>query len=153
MSPDDAFAMRYQHYLHGQRGAGLPLAIFLITVMALITVTLTQLLQTTGEMESQDIQSGRAFYAAESGAQLALTRIVPKDPEAAIDTTDCPVDPASPVTVYSHDFSQGSLAGCEVIVECESANGSDGPVATLYSRGSCGTGQSAAHREIEVRAQ
>jgi len=133
--------------LNSQAGAGLPLAIFLITVMALIAVTLAQLQQTTGEMEAQDIQSVRAFYAAESGAQLALTRIVPKDPDMPIDTAACTSG------LYTQNFSAGSLSGCEVTVDCESASSSDGPVATLHSAGSCGSGLDAAQREIEVRAQ
>ena len=130
-----------------QRGAGLPLAIFLITVMALIAVTLAQLQQTTGEMESQDIQSGRAFYAAESGAQLALTQIVPKDPAMPIDTSACTTG------LYQQTFSAGSLSGCEVSVDCNSVSSSDGPVATLQSEGTCGSGLDSAQREIEVRAQ
>ena len=130
-----------------QRGAGLPLAIFLITVMALIATTLAQLQQTTGEMEAQDIQSGRAFYAAESGAQLALTRIIPKDPDMSIDTAACTMG------LYQQTFSVGSLSGCEVNVDCESVSSSDGPVATLRSKGSCGSGLDSAQRQIEVRAQ
>lgn len=132
-----------------QSGAGLPLAIFLITVMALIVVTLAQLQQTTGEMESLDIQSSRAFYAAESGAQLALTELVPKDPEQDVATSAC--DSLSPF--YEQDFSEGSLSGCEVTVECDWVSGSEGPVATLTSEGSCGSGLDSAQRVIEVRAQ
>lgn len=138
-----------------QQGAGLPLAIFLITVMALIAVTLAQLQQTTGEMEAQDIQSGRAFYAAESGAQLALTQVVPKDPDIGIDTATCP---ESGTTVYNEAFSEGSLSSCDASVECECDSiDSDDPgecaVATLSSVGSCGSGLDSAQRAIEVRAQ
>lgn len=130
-----------------QQGAGLPLAIFLITVMALIVVTLAQLQQTTGEMESLDVQSVRAFYAAESGAQLALTRVIPKDPDQPIDTAACTGG------IYEEDFDQGSLSGCDVNVDCEWASGSEGEVATLYSQGTCGSGLDQAQRQIEVRAQ
>ena len=136
-----------RHRPSTQAGAGLPLAIFLITVMALIVVTLAQLQQTTGEMESLDIQSGRAFYAAESGAQLALTQIMPKDPAQPIDTAACGDD------LYQQTFSEGSLSGCEVTVDCEWASSGDGPVATLQSEGSCGTGLDAAQRVVEVRAE
>lgn len=138
-----------------QAGAGLPLAIFLITVMALIVVTLAQLQQTTGEMESQDIQSVRAFYAAESGAQLALTRVVPKDPSMRIDTGTCP---EAGTTVYDESFTQGSLSSCEAQVECQCdsddpADPSKCVAATLTSVGSCGSALDSARRVIEVRAQ
>ena len=131
----------------GQAGAGLPLAIFLITVMTLIVVTIAQLQQATGEMESLDIQSSRAFYAAESGAQLALTRIIPKDPDDPVDTAACTS------ALYQQTFSSGSLDGCEVTVDCEPASSSEGPVATVSSVGSCGAGIDQAQRKIEVRAQ
>jgi len=45
------------------------MAIFLITVMALIVATIVQLQESSGEMEALDVLSTRAFYAAESGAQ------------------------------------------------------------------------------------
>lgn len=130
-----------------QRGAGLPMAIFLITVMALVVVTIAQLQETTGEMESLDIQSTRAFYAAESGAQLALTQLIPKDEGQPVETASCSND------FYQQSFDEGGLSGCQASVDCAWADSSEGPVATLTSRGSCGSGLDRAQREIEVRAQ
>lgn len=130
-----------------QQGAGLPMAIFLITVMALIAVTIAQLQQTTGEMEGLDIQSTRAYNAAESGAQLGLTEVVPPDPGDPIDTAACTSD------LYEEDFDAGGLAGCSVSVSCDSSGGGDGPIATLVSTGTCGSGTDRSERQIEVRTQ
>ena len=133
--------------LSRQRGAGLPMAIFLITVMALVVVTIAQLQETTGEMESLDIQSARAFYAAESGAQLALTRVIPKDADQNIDPGNCTSD------IYQQNFSEGGLAGCSARVDCEWVDSDEGIIAILSSTGSCGSGLDQSRRQIEVRAQ
>jgi len=60
--------------LSRQQGAGLPIAIFIITVLALIVTSMAQQQESSGAAISQQILSQRAFYAAESGAQAAVTR-------------------------------------------------------------------------------
>ncbi|MDX1588761.1 MAG: hypothetical protein R3296_07460 [Oleiphilaceae bacterium] len=123
----------------GQQGAGLPLAIFLITVMALIVATIAQLQQTSGETAALDILSGRAFYAAESGAQLAMTEVLPDE-----DSLVCPLD-------RDYGFTRSGLRGCEaqVTVVCEG----DEPIARITSVGRCGSGPDRASRRVEVKVQ
>ena len=55
-----------------QIGAGLPVALFIITVLALIVTSMAQQQESSGASVSQQILSQRAFYAAESGAQVAV---------------------------------------------------------------------------------
>lgn len=133
-----------------QRGAGLIMAIFLITVMALIVTTITQLQQGTAEMESLDIQSVRAFYAAESGAQLALTQLLPADGSVG---ASCDGG-----TLYSRSpFPKEGLRDCSVTVTCNQATvvseGENENYYTLTSTGTCGSGLDQGRRVIEVRAQ
>ena len=128
MCPDSTYRT-----VHRQKGAGLPLAIFLITVMALIVVTIAQLQQTTGEAEASDILSTRAYYAAESGAQLAMTL---QEEGAGCGFTNRTFD----------GFTQG-LSACEARVSC-SMTGS-GNLFRLRSVGECGT----ARRIVEVVAE
>jgi len=142
--PRNRFLSRWRR----QRGVGLPMAIFLITVMALIVATIAQLQQSTGEAEALDILSTRAYYAAESGAQLAMTRVLPDDPDAQVSVTACTDD------VYQQGFDQGGLSGCSVSVDCTSVDdGAGRPLATLTSTGECGTAPEVARRTIEVRVQ
>ena len=133
--------------IRAQQGAGLPLAIFLITVMALITVTIAQLQQTTGEMESLDIQSTRAYYAAESGAQLFLTGVVPASED--VDVT-CPPPPPG---LDSFDFEEEALSGCNAEISCDLDDDTDPVIATVTSTGTCGAGMDRASRQIEVRVR
>ncbi|WP_203301745.1 hypothetical protein [Marinobacter sediminum] len=134
------------HMLHLQQGAGLPVAIFVITVLALIVVGIAQIQDSTGQSVSLQIQSQRAFYAAESGAQVGLRDALESDSCGAVQ---------SPLA-----FTSPGLAGCEAQVSCEilvadiQGNGSNDTVYVLISQGSCGTGSpDAATRTIEVRAR
>jgi len=127
-----------------QRGVGLPLAIFIITVLALIVVTITQLQQGTAEMEIQDLQSKRAFYAAESGAQAALALLFPLDGSAGASCS---------ISIFENTFSVAGLNGCSVSVSCSSDSLGSTTYFTLTSQGTCGSGLDQSSRIVEVRAQ
>ncbi|XOZ33305.1 hypothetical protein ACMDCT_14005 [Halomonadaceae bacterium KBTZ08] len=128
-----------------QRGAGLPVAIFLITVLALIAVAMTQLQQSTGASMGQQILSQRAFYAAESGAQVAVTEVLGGGSCSAMTS--------------NLNFSDGALKGCEAALTCQSVDGDiDGSPAeetvyTIASEGKCGSGDETSRRTIEVRVR
>ncbi|NIV36491.1 MAG: hypothetical protein GWN58_45770 [Anaerolineae bacterium] len=127
---------------HGRRshqsGAGLVMAIFLITVMALIVTTMAQLQQTTGEAEALDIQSTRAYYAAESGAQLAMT--LQEEGEG------CGFGSRT-----FDGFSNG-LRDCKADVRCTDLNSQE-KVFRIQSHGQCGSGADLASRTVEVLAR
>ena len=126
-----------------QSGVGLPLAIFIITVLALIVVGITQLQQGTAEMEIQDLQSTRAFYAAESGAQAALALLFPVSGSA----TSCTA------AMYEQSFTTVGINNCSVVVHCTSQSLGAKTYYTLRSEGSCGQGTDQARRMIEVKAR
>lgn len=126
-----------------QRGAGLPVAIFVITVLALIVIGMSQLQQSSGDAVSLQIQSQRAFYAAESGAQIAVRKVLDADDCGAI---------SSPI-----NFGAGALSACSASLSCESATaaigGGGNTVYSIESTGQCGTGPDSASRLVEVRVR
>lgn len=128
-----------------QHGAGLPVALFVITVLALIVVSMAQQQESAGVAVGQQILSQRAFYAAESGAQVAVTE--------ALDGGSCASVPASV------NYTQAGLAGCRANLSCSSVQADiDGDstlerVYTLVSTGLCGSGAEAASRTVEVRVR
>ncbi len=126
--------------LERQSGAGLPIALFIITVLALLVFGMAQLQQSSGEAVSLQIQSQRAFFAAESGAQLRIPSIL-----EAIDKEETPSCPA--ITT----FSAAGLADCSASFDC-AFDGSN-EVFTLASTGSCGSGADSASRTVEVKVQ
>lgn len=123
---------------HQQRGAGLPVALFIITVLALLVLGMAQLQQSAGEAVSLQIQSQRAFFAAESGAQVGVGRVL-QDP----DNPQC--------FAGSISFSDPGLSGCRVAITCSETPGNE--VFTLTSAGRCGSGPDAASRTVEVRVR
>lgn len=137
MCPDNVIAP--------QSGAGLPIALFIVTVLSLLVLGMSQLQEGIGQSVSLQIQSQRAFFAAESGAQSAVRK--------ALDG-GCPsVLSASPL-----NFSADGLAGCSASLACEAVTADiSGPggdtVYTIVSMGSCGNDPYRTKREIEVRVR
>ncbi len=132
------------HNLVNQGGAGLPVALFIITVLALLVIGMAQLQQASGDSVSLQIQSQRAFYAAESGAQVAVRDVLEAGNCSALTT------PLS--------FSASALNGCSAALTCESVTENiSGPggntVFSIASTGQCGSGPDRALRTIEVRVR
>lgn len=133
MSPDQQ--------LTKQTGAGLPIALFIITVLSLIVLGMSQLQESSGNAISLQIQSQRAFFAAESGAQAVIADLLKEADEGSISRQD---------NRYDIEFSGANgLAGCEATVEYSS---SANDVALVESFGVCGKGApDEARRTVEVR--
>lgn len=134
-----------------QSGFGLPMAIFVVTVLALVIAAMSQLQQSSSEGVILQMQSQRAFYAAESGLQLSLNLLLPPDGGSGRSCT------ASPF--YSHAFnpppgaSLYGLSNCSVMVECQSTSVNGDTYFTLTSEGTCGSGTDSARRTTEVRVK
>lgn len=127
-----------------QAGAGLPIALFIVTVLALLVLGMSQLQQSTGEAISLQIQSQRAAFAAESGAQVAVRNVLEADSCGAI---------SSPLS-----FSTAGLVSCRAVLQCDSItadiNGPGGnTVYTISSTGQCGAGPDRAQRAMKVRVR
>jgi MSHA biogenesis protein MshP len=131
--------------LSRQQGAGLPIAIFIITVLALIVTSMAQQQESSGAAISQQVLSQRSFYAAESGAQAAVTE--------ALHSSGCGSFPKS------LSFDEAGLKNCSASLECSSVqadiDGDSNPetLFTLISEGQCGSGAEATSRTVEVRVR
>ena len=130
--------------INKQRGIGLPMALFVITILAMIIAAITDLEESSGVGFGLDVNSMRAFYAAESGAQVDMANIFPATGSSA----SC-----GPLTSSTYSFSSTGLNGCEAVVDrsCVSIESVD--YFTLTSTGSCGNGLDKAVRVIDVRAR
>ncbi len=130
---------------HRQRGFGLPLAVFIITVLALIGAAMVTLTRTGQESVASEIQSSRAFYAAESGAQIALTAVLPLS-GGSIGVAGCNALNVNPA------FTAPGLEGCAASVTCSGRTVDGHDYYTLTSEGECrfGNSGSTARRRIEV---
>jgi len=116
-----------------QSGAGLPIALFIITVLSFIVLGMSQLQESSGNAISLQIQSQRAFFAAESGAQIAVAKILAGE--------SCPTG--------SVGFSREGLSACFADISCSGSG-----IVEIESTGRCGSGQNdEASRTIKVRVR
>jgi len=126
-----------------QRGFSLPVAIFILVVMALIGSALVNLTQSSHQALSQEVMSTRAFYAAESGAQYAMGQLFPLNGAAATCSAPYPT-----VTLTAM-----GLDGCTAVITCSSNTLGANTYYTLTSTGSCSFATTSATRQIELMAK
>ena len=125
---------------HKQKGLGLATAIFVITVMAILSVLIAQLVSNNAETTQEEIELIRAFYSAETGIQFGMNKLFPPD---GVTPSACPAGPVN------YDLEEGGLSRCEADVYCESVTVSAVNYYTVTSTGTCGE----VNRTIQVRAQ
>jgi len=121
-----------------QMGMGLPVALFIITIMSLIAVAVNRLGESSSQAYSQNVLSARAFYAAESGAQLRAQGVISAMPCA------CGLD-----QTYTFAAAITGLSGCSAATACTSIVANTETYCTIISIGTCDG--SNAQRTIEVR--
>lgn len=122
-----------------ERGMGLVAAIFLITVVAALSVAIMRSVQTGADAFALDVVAHRAFAAAESGAQLGANRLF-----APSGTPACSAS-------TSYDFDSLGLTSCVAVVGCQSEAIDGEPLYTIRSAGRCDSGGVIAEREVLVR--
>jgi hypothetical protein len=69
--------------IRAERGMGLATALFVITIMALLSVLIMQLVRSNAETMEEEILLLRSFYAAQAGAEYGLNRALPPDGSAS----------------------------------------------------------------------
>lgn len=132
---------KYQTCLKNQKGLGLPSAIFLILVMTLLLAAINQINESSSSAKGREWLSMRAFYAAESGAQLAA--VYQLTPEVA---------PACNASFISNlTLTATGLLSCNINVSCEEKIVNTVSYFTLTSTGVCGTGIDSATRAVQIR--
>lgn len=122
-----------------QRGIGLPVAIFTITLLALIAVAIYQLGSQNAASYQEQINLTRAFYAAESGAGFALNSLfAPEDyPLYSGRAANCSAWPAGTGFPRLYEFRVAGLNQCTASVSCADVVVDTTVYSTLTSTGTC----------------
>ena len=121
-----------------QGGLGLPVALFIIVIMSLIAIAVNQIGASSSQSYSQNVLSTRAFYAAESGAQLRA--------ENTLTPTACACSGGADVT---YNFTVTGLNQCSAVTNCTSFSANGNTYCTIVSIGRCNN--TVAERTVEVR--
>ncbi|WP_283788576.1 hypothetical protein QNI23_000895 [Bermanella sp. WJH001] len=128
-------------YRNKQLGLGLPSAIFLILVMTLILAAINQINESSAISQGREWLNIRAFYAAESGAQLAAVYQLTPQASPSCDTS----------FISNLDLTSTGLNNCSISVSCEEKIVNLQSYITLTSTGVCGVGSDSATRVIQIR--
>ena len=106
--------------------------------MSLIAIAVNQLGASSSQSYSQNVLSTRAFYAAESGAQLRA--------ENTLTPTACACSGGADVT---YNFTVTGLNQCSAVTNCTSFSANGNTYCTIVSIGRCNN--AVAERTVEVR--
>jgi len=115
-----------------QSGIGLPAAIFVITLMAVIAVAVNQLLSQNAQTFEEELNLTRAFYAAESGIGFTMNTIFPPEEYSGYPGGVCEA------TERVYNFTVAGLNQCSATVSCTDVTASGKTYATILSTGVCG---------------
>ena len=133
-----------------QKGLGLPTAIFVITIMALLAVAINALVRNNAESTGEELKLIRSFYVAESGLQFGMNAVFP--PPASGLASSCP-GLGSPTTYSPFDIPGSNNCSVEVTCSEQQVAVSGGPALesffTIESTGTCDD----VSRTFQVRAQ
>lgn len=132
--------MHHNYLRSKQTGIGLPVAIFIITIMGLIAAAVNQMGETSSQAYIQNVLSIRAFYAAESGAQLRAQTVLSAIP------CSCGAD-----LTYTFGATVKGLNLCSAATSCSQFTADSETYCTIESIGRCDN--SKAERTIEVRVK
>lgn len=128
-----------------QQGFGLPMALFVITVLAVIISSMASIQNNAASSSSLQIQAHRALFSAESGIEAALNLLIPPDGSAGQACATAPY--------FSYAFTVPGLRGCNATVTCSEIIVNSENIYTLRSVGQCGSGLDSSSRTLEVRAK
>lgn len=137
-----------------QRGFLIPLAAFLVVAMGFMAAAMLRATSQTNLASSQELYSQSAFYAAESGAQGAMSVLFYGTPDKDL------VDAACGAMNITTNYTAPGMNVCSSVVTCgcNDESGAACSVAAQYSfyrlisTGRCETGPVIAVRTVEVSA-
>ena len=118
--------------------------LFTIIIISLLAAALMNLNSQSSISNAHQVISARAFFAAESGAQLQALALFPVSGAAVADACTNPVTP--------HTFNVDGLKGCTAAITCADREINSVHYYQVVSTGQCNTGDDLqATRTIEVR--
>jgi MSHA biogenesis protein MshP len=107
--------MRRPSYQHG---LGLPAALFVITLLAVLAVAINALVAQNDAAFEEEVLLTRAFYAAESGAGLGLNALFPPQEFPAYATGAGTLAGSCAVADAAYTFAAPGVNACTAAVTC-----------------------------------
>lgn len=135
--------------LHWQKGIGLAAAIFVITLLAIIALTINRLVEQNAQTFVEEINLTRAFYAAETGAGFTMNSLYPPEDYSSYSNLpdNCADWGAGETFPRVYTLTVDGLNQCTATVDCSDKEVSSVIYTTIESTGACGD----VERTIQVR--
>lgn len=150
---------------HDQQGFLIPLAIFILVIMAVLALSIARMATQVSVSGAQEVVSVQTFYAAQSGAEQGMQTLY--FPDAS---TRLGVDTRCAALNQTFSYNVTGLKGCSALVTCScvyqdgtacnassvanygdsAPSGKLSSVYTITSVGTCGAGAISATRTVEV---
>ncbi len=128
------------------KGFLIPVAAILVVGIGVLALAISRMASQAGQSSIIEGISAQAFYAAESGAQYAMNRLM-------FNVTDRTVSDANCGTLGTTlNFTAAGLGVCSATITCSVGTVPGNPQSfyTIRSEGTCGSGAMIAERIIEV---
>jgi len=132
-----------------QQGSALIVAIFVITVMAVMATALMKINWSQSDTTTREVLGTRAWFAANSGIEWGLNRLFPIDDGSTVQVCDSDAQ-FLPVSADKFHHCRASVT-CEAITVATSAGSA--MHYKLESTGTCGTGKNKMVRVQEAWAK
>jgi len=127
-----------------QQGFLIPLALFILVGMAALSIAVVRMSASSNTQSFQELLSVQTFYAADSGAQLAMNQVLFPSATRSVGDAAC----TAMVGVTSTILSCSVTRSCSLAVDSTGTNS----VYTIESTASCGAGDMASERTIRASA-
>lgn len=139
------------------KGAALPIALFIIVVMALVGAALVRLTTDASQGVVHEVIGQRAYNAARSGAEIFLVQLFAHDSnvnETLCQARDPGVLPSQNPDVSPHlnQFTTPGLTDCSAKVFCDVAEIESTTHFRIVSQGSCDAGGMIYTKELLLEA-
>jgi len=133
-------------FVSTQHGFGLPLAIFVMTILASLAVMMSGLVNDNMIGRTDQANLVRAMMVAQSGAGLALNQMFPPSDSPEYQNTTCPAS----FTFSNIDITADpGMASCSLTVGCAAVGVSPNTMYVVTSKGTC----DGVSRSIQVDAR
>ncbi|RZA08156.1 MAG: hypothetical protein EOO68_02445 [Moraxellaceae bacterium] len=132
-----------------ERGFLVPTALFIVVGLGALAISIARMAGSANSMALREALSAQAFFAAESGIQLALFNLYNGATTRALATTNC-----STLDVASRTFTPVGLKACTVVFDCATTTdtGNTRSFYLITATASCGSSDLATSRVLNVKA-
>ena len=159
MFPSKPLKLTYSYanrkfHLPQKQSAGflIPLSLFILVGLGVLAIAISRMSSQANTSFTLEGVSAQAFYAAETGAQYGMHRLMFDVDDRTTSDANCAAMPAN-----VDNFPRASAAGlqaCAISLSCDRATVSGSPKSfyTIRSSATCGSGNLSSTRTIEVSA-